>query len=370
MAMNVDFLKSFDKEIGKIEGVSGLSSPPSNWVSFGNYVLNKIMSGVFRRGTPQGRITCVAGPSGSGKSFLVGNLIKNAQDAGHLCVVIDSENALDNDYMTAIGADVDSPMYKYYDVSTIAQVIKVISNFIKMYQKEYGTLADNPDQPPVFIAIDSLDMLATDTELTNFEKGDQKGDQGQRAKQLKAMLRSFVAGIKHLNIQMVVTHQVYRATQDQILAGEGLWKVGDAIRYACSQIVLVTRLKLKEDTVITGIRMKCEGFKTRFTRPFQTVTIEVPYSTGMDPASGLIESMEEIGVLKRGGSWYAIDGTDVKFQAKNLSEHIDTLLAVAESREDTFLKSMTADEDPEQGSTPATTKAARLANHLPSVVAE
>jgi len=336
----MEFLKDFEKEVDKMEGVSGISTPPRSWVSFGNHVLNKILSNNFHKGTPQGRITAIAGPSGAGKSFIAGNLIKNAQDAGYYILVCDSENALDNDYITKIGVDINS-MYNYKDVSSISHVNKIVSSFIKGYQKSYGTIDVNPDQPPVLIVIDSLDMLATDTELANFEKGDQKGDQGQRAKQHKAMLRNFVGAIKHLNIQIVVTHQVYRCTQEQILAGEGLWKVGDAIRYACSQIVLVTKLKLKEGDSITGIRMKCEGFKTRFSKPFQSVTIEVPYDTGMDPTSGLIESMESLGVLKRGGSWYTIDGTDIKFQAKNFGAYVDQVLALADSREDSFFKTLT-----------------------------
>lgn len=357
MAIDMSFLAEFDKEVSKIEGVSGESLPPRNWYSFGNYVLNRIMSGVFRKGTPQGRITCVAGPSGSGKSFIVGNLVKSAQDSGAYCLVIDSENALDNDYMGAIGVDTKDPTsYNYKDVSTINQVINVVSKFIKGYEKMYGKITDNPDQPPVLIAIDSLDMLLTDTEQEHFSKGDAKGDQGQRSKQLKAMLRNFVNAIKHLNIQMVVTHQVYRCTQEQILAGEGLWKVNDAIRYACSQILLVTKLKLKDENnagSFSGIRMKCEGFKTRFTKPFQTVTIEVPYTTGMDPSSGLIESMEGLGVLKRGGSWYTIDGTDVKFQAKNLVDFVDLLLETAEQKEDAFLSANLEDEVEEKDAGPS-----------------
>ena len=335
MAMSMNFLKDFEKEIDKIEGISGVSLPPANWASFGNYVLNKIMSGLFNRGTPQGRITAIAGPSGAGKSFLVGNLIKNAQDAGYYILVCDSENALDNDYITKIGVDINNG-YNYKDVSAISHVNKIVSKFIKGYTAEHGSAPVN-EQPPVLIVIDSLDMLATDTELENFAKGDQKGDQGQRAKQHKAMLRNFVAGIKHLNIQIVVTHQVYRCTQDQILAGEGLWKVGDAIRYACSQILLVTKLKLKEDSEITGVRMKCEGFKTRFCKPFQTVTIEVPYTTGMDPNSGLIEAMEGAGIIKRSGSWYNIVGSDVKFQAKNMAEYVNIMLELAEAQENSFL---------------------------------
>jgi RecA/RadA recombinase len=349
MAVSMSFLADFEKEVSKIEGVTGQSIPPRNWFSFGNYVLNRVMSGSFRRGTPQGRITCVAGPSGSGKSFVVGNLVKNAQMAGAYILVIDSENALDNDYMEGIGVDTNDG-YNYKDVSTINQVVNVVSKFIKGYHKAYGTIIENPDQPPVLIAIDSLDMLSTDTEQDHFAKGDAKGDQGQRSKQLKAMLRNFVTAIKHLNIQMVVTHQVYRASQEQILAGEGVWKVGDAIRYACSQILLVTKLKLKAETggAITGIRMKCEGFKTRFALPFQTVTIEVPYTTGMDPNSGIIEAFEAAGILKRGGSWYSVPDTEIKFQSKDLDTYVDRLLKIADDREGLSLIA-SEEDDEEQG---------------------
>ena len=51
----------------------------------------------------------------------------------------------------------------------------------------------------------------------------------------------------------------------------------NAIRYSLSQILLITKLKLKDDkeSAVSGIRMKVEGFKTRFTKPFQKVTVEV-----------------------------------------------------------------------------------------------
>lgn len=369
MAKSMAFLKDFEKEVDKIEGVSGVSNPPANWISFGNYVLNRIMSSMFGNGTPQGRITAIAGPSGAGKSFLVGNLIKNAQDAGYYILVCDSENALDNDYITKIGVDVNDG-YNYKDVSAISHVNKIVSKFIKGYSAEHASAPVN-EQPPVLIVIDSLDMLATDTELENFGKGEQKGDQGQRAKQHKAMLRNFVGAIKHLNIQIVVTHQVYRCTQDQILAGEGLWKVGDAIRYACSQILLVTKLKLKEGTDITGIRMKCEGFKTRFALPFQAVTIEVPYATGMNPASGLIEAMESAGVLTRAGAWYSIKGTEHKFQSKNVDDYVDVLLEAAEKLSDSFLTiSSDEEEDTSQGKGPSPKEKRKQAFDANAEVAE
>jgi len=339
----MDFLKDFEKTIDKIDGVGGSSQPPRYWYTFGNYVLNRIMSGSFMKGVPQGRITGLAGPSGAGKSFVLGNLIRSAQQAGAFILMVDSENAFDDGFAQAIGIDTENN-YSYKSVTTIPQVIKIISTFIKGYKKEYG---DDPDAPQIFIGLDSLDMLMTETELDHYDKGNAKGDQGQRNKQLKAMLRTFVQDIKELNVSMAVTCQVYR-NQD-LMNGEGTWIVSDAVRYSLSQIVLLTKLKLKEKDakvgIFTGIRMKCQGFKTRFTKPFQNVTIEVPYDEGMDPLSGLLEVAKGMGLVKQAGSWYTLPNGD-KFQEKTFANHAGDVLVEAEKQTNAILSiTETVDED-------------------------
>ena len=331
------FLKSFQKELSNMSGVGTSSLPPRYWYSTGNYVLNKIISGSFFKGVPQGRVTNLAGSSGAGKSFLAANLVRSAQQSGAYCLVIDSENALDDEFMGKIGVDV-TDNYQYAEVTTIQQVIEVVSSFLKGYKKEYGEVEDAPQ---LFILIDSLDMLMTVTEEDNYGKGIQKGDQGQRNKQLKAMLRSFVQDIKKLNVAMVVTSQVYK-NQD-VTNGEGLWIVSDAVKYAASQIILLSKLKLKDESgkagMFSGIRMKAEGYKTRFTKPFQNVTIEVPYETGMDPHSGLLDVAVELGALIKKGGWYNIAGsTDNLRESTVLDLHVDGLLLSCEAKTNYFLQ--------------------------------
>jgi len=349
----MQFLKDFEKTIDKIDGIGGSSQPPRYWYSFGNYVLNRIMSGSFMKGVPQGRITGLAGPSGSGKSFVIGNLVKSAQQSGAYILAIDSENALDDHFMSAIGVDVENN-YNYKAVTTIPQVTKIVSTFLSGYKKEYG---DDPDAPQVFIALDSLDMLMTETELDHYGKGVAKGDQGQRNKQLKAMLRTFVQDIKDLNVSMAVTCQVYR-NQD-LMNGEGTWIVSDAVRYSLSQIVLLTKLKLKDEDKgvgqFKGIRMKCQGFKTRFTKPFQNVTIEVPYDTGMDPHSGLIDVAVGMKLLVKKGSRLAVAGQDKSWYAKEFDQYAGDILMEAEKQTHAILNvSETAAEDMDEKETAKT----------------
>jgi recombination protein RecA len=343
--LDMGFLKTFNKDLASMDGVGTSSIPPRYWYSTGNYTLNRIISGSFTKGIPQGRITDLAGASGSGKSFVAANLVKAAQQAGAFCLVIDSENALDDEFMTKIGVDTETG-YQYVEVTTISQVTKVVSSFLKGYKKQEG---ESEDAPQVFILIDSLDMLMTDTELEHYEKGDAKGDQGQRNKQLKAMLRTFVQDIKKLNVSMVVTSQVYK-NQD-VKNGEGVWIVSDAVKYAASQIVLLSKLKLKDDSgkiqSYAGILMKCEGYKTRFTAPFQRIVIEVPYATGMNPHSGLVETAKELGIIESRGAWQYLVGTDIKFYAKNISEYADRILAECEKHTDTRLSGKYIDNDEE-----------------------
>lgn len=262
----------------------------------------------------------------SGKSYLSANIIKNAQKAGSFILVLDSENALDSEFMNKIGVDTDSD-YSYRQVDTIGDVIKVVSSFMKKYREAYP----DGDGPEVLILLDSLDMLSTESEVDKFQKGDNSGDQGQRPKQFKAFNRQMVREIKGTNVSMVVTGQVYQATREQLMKGEGAWVVNDAVRYAYSQIILVTKLKLKDDTskAVTGVRIKAQGFKTRFAKPFQEVELEVPYETGMDPLSGLLEAAITLGIVTKKGSRYCMTGSDESWYSKDLHKYADAILEEA-----------------------------------------
>lgn len=348
-----DFLTGLTKSLQKSGFDVGEAPPPRWWISTGNFVLNKIISGHFNRGIPQGRLTALVGPAQAGKSFILCNIIREAQKEGCFCIMIDSEHALDDGFATAIGIDVDNN-YKHVEVDTISDTVTVVSTILDGYKKEYGT---SEDPPKLLIAIDSLDMLVTDTEADNFiKKGIIKGDQGQKNKQLKAMLRQFVHAVKKHNITMVVTDQVYK-NQD-LLNGEGLWIIKDAVRYSLSQIVLLTKLKLKNDKsdprAITGIKMKCEGFKTRFAQPMQSVTIEVPYSSGMDPYNGLLAIAKDLGIVQQAGAWYTYDGN--KFQSKNFEKHAAAVLEECEKTTIDKLEAIMEDYEPEVVAKQATRK--------------
>jgi len=341
----VDFLKGIVKDLEKSGFEAGEAAPPRYWFSTGNYVMNKTLGGSYLRGIPQGRITAFVGPSMTGKSFLACNAMREAQKEGAIVVVIDSEHALDSNFVKAIGVDPDSDNYLYYEIDTIPEMKKLVSKFTTGYKKEYGI--ENPDAPKFLFVIDSLDMLLTETEEGNYGKGISKGDQGQRNKQLKAVLREFVQAIKHHNISMIVTSGVYK-NQD-LLNGEGLFIVKDAIKYALSHIAMLTKKKLKDDkdkSNVLGISLIVEGYKTRFTQPFQKVTMEVPYETGIDPYSGLAKVAVELGILNKKGAYYSMEGDTKSWYMKDgWDSHKEKVLQLCEEQCDKFLNAGVLDDE-------------------------
>lgn len=352
--MKLPFLDDFNKSLDKMDGVGREANPPTFWINTGSYVLNRLISGSFTRGIPQGRITSLSGPSASGKSFLLGNLCREAQKDDAFVLVVDSENALDTDYLEKIGVDCSPESFGYVSVGTIPQCQAVVSAFMKQYKKEYGS---DPKAPKVLIAIDSLSMLSSESEVENYQKGVAKGDQGQRNKQLKSMLRAFTLDIKDCNVAMVNTVQVYK-NQD-VTNGEGLYIIPDAVKYAASQIVLVTKLKLRGEAGVEGIRMKCEGYKTRFTKPFQSATLEVPYDAGIDPFNGLLEAAVGIGVVQQRGAWYVFG--DEKFQSKNFDDYAERILAACETQSQTMMTVDVKESELDTSEDSVTAKSKRMA---------
>lgn len=317
------FIDAFRKKLDKLENVSTTLAPPDFWISLGNYAVNYIVSGSFYRAIPQGRITCVAGPSGAGKSFMICNFIRNAQAEDCFVLYIDSEHAIDPAFLKRSGVSMSPEKLQYVETDTFGGVIRVLSEFFKMYDTEYPINSKEP-RPRVIIVLDSIDMLDTDKAAENFDSGKRTGDQGQRAKQQKDMLRAITHAIKRAPISFLLAHQVYPNTD--LLNGLGKWMVTNGLKYACSQIFMIdTPLKLKEGTDVTGINMRVENYKSRFTMKGAKIDVDVPFSTGLDKYEGIIDIFLELGVITQGGAWYYLEyeGQEkIKFQKKSFSDEI------------------------------------------------
>ncbi len=329
MAKPFDVSK-FRKDITKsIEGLSIGFNDPTDWVSTGNYALNYLISGDFQKGVPLGKVTVFAGESGSGKSYICsGNLVRHAQEQGIFVVLVDSENALDEDWLKALGVDTAEDKLLKLNMAMIDDVAKTINEFMKSYKTMPET-----ERPKVLFIIDSLGMLLTPTDVNQFEAGDLKGDMGRKPKALTALVRNCVNMFGSHNVGLIATNHTY-ASQDMFDPDDKI-SGGQGFIYASSIVVAMKKLKLKEDdegnkiSEVRGIRSACKVMKTRYAKPFESVQVKIPYETGMNPYSGLLDLFEKGNILTKEGNRlaYTTDSGEVlKFFRKGWESNEDGCL--------------------------------------------
>jgi len=304
-------ITKFRKSITKsIEGLGIGFNDPTDWVSTGNYALNYLISNDWNKGIPLGKVTVFAGESGAGKSYICsGNIIKNAQEQGIYVVLVDSENALDEAWLKALGVDTSEEKLLKLNMAMIDDVAKTISEFMKEYK-----VMDEATRPKVLFVIDSLGMLLTPTDVNQFEAGEMKGDMGRKPKALTSLVRNCVNMFGSYNVGMVCTNHTY-ASQDMFDPDDKI-SGGQGFIYASSIVVAMRKLKLKTDadgnktTTVNGIRAACKIMKTRYAKPFEAVQVEIPYETGMSPYSGLVDLFEAKSILKKEGNSLVYTTTD------------------------------------------------------------
>lgn len=300
------------------------------WIPTGSYVLNNIISGDFHKGFPLGKSVLLAGESGAGKSLIAASMAKCAQDAGVYVVFLDTERALDESFLSAIGVDTADDKMEKYDIVTIEDAKKAITDTLKIFEDSFS----EDDRPELLFVIDSLGMMLTSKEEKESDAGIMKGDMGQRAKQLRHFYRGITSQLGKAGAGLISTQHTWSGSD---MYGNPITKVngGEGQIYASSVVLMIGKKELKEsakaETDGVLIRVKCT--KTRFTKPFRKIELTVPWETGIDPYSGLLDAFVNAGIVTQGGSWYTCDELGKKFQRKNSQPILDELLKMCADTE-------------------------------------
>ena len=110
------------------------------------------------------------------------------------------------------------------------------------------------------------------------------------------------------NIGIKKVYDISVPVAHHYLLDSGVVSHNSGFIYASSIVVAMQKRKLKEDedgkkvTDVRGIRAACKIMKTRYNKPFESLEIKIPWETGMDPYSGLVDLFEKKGVLIKDGN--------------------------------------------------------------------
>lgn len=175
---NADIIKEFlaisekvDKSLSEYGGTldSSVYAEIDEYISTGSYSLNRLISGSIYKGIPRGRVVGFAGEPSTGKSFICGQIIKNAQDMGYIVLHYDSESTNLKDSLRNIGCDLEGVMT--YQIDGIEQLRNHAINSCK------EVLKGNP-HAKILIVLDSYGNLSSAKELRDLDEGKDNADMG------------------------------------------------------------------------------------------------------------------------------------------------------------------------------------------------
>jgi hypothetical protein len=174
-------------------------SDVTEWIDTGNYHLNACVSGSLFGGWPNNRACSIAGPSGTGKTYLILNSVREAIDMGYNVVFYDSEAAVDKDLMKKFG--IDTSKVNYQPINTVQDFrtsVTTITGRMQEVKRAGGEV------PKIMIILDSAGNLATAKEIDDARTGSDKSDM-TRSKILKSIFRIIMTPMADLKFHLHYT---------------------------------------------------------------------------------------------------------------------------------------------------------------------
>jgi RecA/RadA recombinase len=272
------------------------------FLSTGVYLLDACLSGkLLNGGISTNRISCVAGESGAGKSFICYSVAKNAQRQGYSIIYIDTEQSIDLEDLPNYGIDNSLEKFRLIRSNKVEDVNMLLTQLLDdlKEQKIAGY-----ELPKLLIVIDSLGQMASNKEKEDLLAGNIKQDM-TKAKALGSMFRSINTDLGFLDIPLLVANQTYMTmdmfSQEKLRGGNGLL-------YSASVIGMMSKSKLKSgleddmDLGASGINVLFKCIKNRLAKP-KKIRFDISFVNGMNPYTGLDafcrpEYFNQIGIAK------------------------------------------------------------------------
>jgi RecA/RadA recombinase len=207
-----------------------------NFISTGIHIVDGLLSkSILKGGIPANKITLIAGPKQTGKSFISLNIARNAQNMGYNVVWIDTEYSIEKSDFDMYGIDTSNSDTFMLIRTNIVEKIKIfLMSFLDALQKLKDT---GVDVSKTIVILDSIGMLSSEKEKEDTLKQTVKQDM-TRAKQIKSLMRLITNDLGRLNIPLVATNHIYLclAGGHKILKSDGTselienLKTGDIVK--------------------------------------------------------------------------------------------------------------------------------------------
>jgi recombination protein RecA len=281
-------------------------------------------------GLPKGRVVEIYGPESSGKTTLTLQVIAECQKAGGTAAFVDADHALDPQYASRLGVNVDDLLVSQPD--TGEQALEITDMLVRSSAVDV-------------VVIDSVAALTPKAEI----EGDM-GDShvGLQARLMSQALRKLTGNIKRSNTLVIFINQI-RMKIGVMFGNPETTTGGNALKFYSSVRLDIRRIgAIKKGDEVIGNETRVKVLKNKVAPPFKQVEFDLLYNEGISREGEIIDLGVKEGIVDKSGAWYSYNGDRIgqgKDNVRNfLKEHTDMAQEIEAQIRDKLLPKVAVEE--------------------------
>ena len=293
---------------------------PIDFIPTGSWVVNSLIGdGTIQGkpgGFPRGHVVEIRGNESSGKTTLLLSGIRQAQEMGGHCLLLDYEQTFHAKYAEKLGVSLDKK--------------KLIVAQPMHFQQGARMIKDALYMKPWIIGVDSVAAM---TPKEVFEgKVDESGRIGLHAQLMSAFLQIITKYLKESNTCLILCNQLrniiktskYDKGPDKESTGGMSLRFYTSVRIdlekgAIERVERVSAITGKKEKEPVNVTSKVSIIKNKIDKPFLSAPIFIKFGEGIDNIMSIIELAVNLGVIKQAGAFYTFtqgNETVIKAQGK------------------------------------------------------